>query len=110
MLLQEVTLSSAQIKVAVQTLRYNCESNVDVENPNTPGTAVIWKVTLPVPEVTSLVTCQLQSLKAGNQTFLNIYAPSGSENRRERSLLFTRDIFPHLVQPSESILLILAGD
>ena len=110
MLLQEVTLSSAQIKVAVQTLRYNCESNVDEENPNTPGTAVIWKVTLPVPEVTSLVTCQLQSLKVGNQTFFNIYAPSGSENRRERSLLFTRDIFPHLVQPSERILPILAGD
>ena len=108
--LQEVTLTSTQIQAALQPQKYMCESNIDRENPNTPGTAVIWSASLPVPEVTSLVTCQLQSLKIGRQTFLNVYAPSGSENRRERSSLFTRDMFQHLLQPQEGILPILIGD
>ena len=98
LLLQEVTLTTEQIHAAVQALKYNCESNIDVENPNTPGTAIIWSESLPVPEVTSIVTCQLQTLKVGCQTFFNIYAPSGSENRRARALLFTRDMFHHLLR------------
>ena len=108
--LQEVTLTTSQIQDAVQALKYKCESNVDIENPNTPGTAIVWSASLPVPEVTSIVTCQLQTLKVGSQTFFNIYAPSGSENRRARALLFTRDMFPHLLQPRGGLLPILAGD
>ena len=108
--LQEVTLTTVQIQAAVESLNYNCESNIDVENKYTPGTAILWSASLPVPEVTSLVTCQLQTLKVGSQTFFNVYAQSGSENRRDRAHLFTRDMFPHLLQPQEGLLPVLVGD
>ena len=77
--LQEVTLTTDQIQTAVQGLQYKCESNVDEENPTFPGTAIIWKANLPAPEVTCLVTCNIQSIKIGQQAFYNVYAPSGSQ-------------------------------
>jgi exonuclease III len=110
LLLQEVTLTTAQLLAAVTNLGYSCESNIDLENPTSPGTAAVWKSNLPVTEVNNLQTCRLQSLRVGLQTFLNIYAPSGSANRRERNLLFTRDMFPHLLQHQASHLPVLVGD
>ena len=46
LLMQEVTLSTAQLKEAVQDLQYDCEANIDPENPTFPGTAVVWRVDL----------------------------------------------------------------
>ena len=110
LLLQEVTLTTLQLKAAVQPLQYNCESNVDPDNPSTPGTAAVWRLDLPVSQVTSVVTCQLQVITIGPQTIYNVYAPSGSENRRDRTHLFTRELFPHLLQHQGGLLPILAGD
>ena len=98
LLLQEVTLNTAELKVALQNTQYNCESNIDEISPSIPGTAAVWRVDLPNPQVTSLVTCQLQAVQFGVQTFLNVYAPSGSENKNSRAMLFTRDLFPYLLQ------------
>ena len=110
-LLQEVTLSSGELRAALQNLQYKCESNLDPDSTSTPGTAAVWKADLPAPFVTTLVTCQVQEVKFGHQAFLNIYAPSGSQGRRARSELFTRDLFPHLLQHQGSGLLpVLAGD
>ena len=110
LLLQEVTLSTVQLQTAVSHLNYNCESNIDVLHPSQPGTAVVWKIDLPVEHVESLETCRLQSITIGNQAFLNIYAPSGSVNRRQRNLLFSRDMFPHLLALQTNLLPVLAGD
>ena len=110
MLLQEVTLTTAQLQAAVLPFQYKCESNIDTDNPNSPGTAAIWKMNLPVSQVTSLVTCNLQTVRIGAQAFFNIYAPSGSENRRQRVLLFSRDMFPHILQHQSGLLPVLAGD
>ena len=97
-LIQEVTVSTIQLQAAIEPFMYKCESNTDNENPSAPGTAAIWKINLPTPQVTNLVSCNLQTVSIGPHYFYNVYAPSGSENRRDRALLFTRDIFPHLLQ------------
>ena len=110
LLLQEVTLSTPQLLSAVKTLNYNCESNIDILNPSHPGTAAVWRADLPVSRLDSLQTCHLQSITVGDQTFLNVYAPSGSANRRERSLLFSSQIFPHLLAMHAGLLPVLAGD
>ena len=110
LLLQEVTLTTAQLLAAVQTLNYKCESNIDVVNLSQPGTAAVWRADLHVRQVDSLQTCRLQSITIGDQTFLNVYAPSGSANRRERNLLFSRDMFPHLLTMQAGLLPVLAGD
>ena len=110
LLLQEVTLTTAQLKTAVEGLQYSCESNIDIDNPTFPGTAIVWKNDLPEPQVTSLVTCNLQSVQIGRQFFYNVYAPSGSQNRRIRALFFTQDVFTHLLQHQARLLPVLAGD
>ena len=111
LLLQEVTLTTAQLQATVKQLQYNCEANIDPDNPSTPGTAIVWRLDLPVTQVISLVTCQLQSVTIGRQSVYNIYAPSGSENRRERTHLFNREIFPNLLQHQNlGLQPILAGD
>ena len=110
LLLQEVTLSTEELKVAIQNTPYNCEANVNVVLPSHPGTAAVWREDLPAPQVTTLVTCQLQAVQIGLQVFFNVYAPSGSENKHARALLFTRDMVPHLLQPQNRVLPVLAGD
>ena len=60
--------------------------------------------------MSNLVSCSLQTVRLGNQYFYNVYAPSGSENRRDRAQLFTRDIFPLLLQHQTECLPVLAGD
>ena len=42
--------------------------------------------------------------------FFNVYAPSGSQSCCYRALLFTRSLFPHLLQHHSLILPVLAGD
>ena len=109
-LIQEITLTTAQLLAAVEPLQYKCETNTDQGNPCAPGTGVIWKANLPSPQVTNIVSCSLQTVRLGHQYFYNVYAPSGSENRRDRSLLFTRDIFPLLLQHHPEHVPVLAGD
>ena len=110
LLLQEVTLTTAQLEAVLQPLQYNCESNIDPENPSVPGTAAIWRLNIPATEVTSIVTCHMQAVTIGLQTFYNVYAPSGSENRRDRAHLFTQEMFPNLLQHQGGLLPVLAGD
>ena len=110
LLLQEVTLSTAELCCALQNTNYLGESNIDVSSPSSPGTAAVWRTDLPGPLVTTLVTCQLQQVQIGQQSFLNVYAPSGSQNKRAQLEFFTRDIFSHLLQHQGGLLPVLAGD
>ena len=102
-------MTTAQLQVAVEPLQYKCETNTDQDNPYAPGTAAIWREDLPTPQVANLISCSLQTVRFGQRYFYNVYAPSGSENRRDRAQLFTRDIFPLLLQHMEQ-LPVLAGD
>ena len=108
--LQEVTLKTAELKAALQGTMYSGQCNIDIANPSSPGTATVWRTDLPTPQVTDLVTCQLQAVQIGLQTFLNVYAPSGSLNRRARASLFHQDMFPYLLQNQQGLLPVLSGD
>ena len=71
---------------------YKCEVNVDVSEQSKPGTAIIWKETLPVMDVGTLVNCRAQVAFLGEYALLNIYAPSGSFKKVERAIFFSQSI------------------
>ena len=91
--LQEVRMSSEQLNNFFTGLGFNAEANIDVDSFSTPGTAVIWKKSLPVENVYTIVSCRLQGVKLGGYFLLNIYAPSGTSKKQERSLFFSQEVF-----------------
>ena len=109
-MLQEVTLSSEQLNMLVYKLGYKAESNVDIINPTALGTGLIWQSHLPVSDVYSVVKCRGQALKLGPYTFINVYAPSGSQNRNARREFFGQDIFRLIRGFSSASIPVLGGD
>ena len=107
--IQENCLKPVNLEVKGQKFNYKCEANVDVLNPRKPGTAVVWKNSLPSPRVQNIVERNLQSFTLGTTTFLNMYAPSGSNDRRERDNLFSQELFDILAASSPSSLSWLIG-
>ena len=77
--LQEVRMTSEQLKLHVDKLGFDGEVNIDEDNISTPGTGLIWRKTLPVTDVTTLVKCRAQVVSLGPHMLLNVYTPSGSE-------------------------------
>ena len=94
----------------VSKLGYKAETNVDIINPTALGTGLVWQSHLPVSDVYSAVECRGQALKLGPYTFINIYAPSGSQNRNARRDFFGQDIFRLVRSMSSEFLPILGGD
>ena len=94
--LQEVRLSSEQINLLLGNLGFQAAVNIDSENPSKPGTAIIWKKSLPVSNVNTLVLCRAQVATLGKYMLLNIYAPSGSDKKYERNVFFGQEIFSAL--------------
>ena len=92
-MLQEVILSSEQLNVQVSKYGYTAVSNIDMTNPSALGTGLVWQSHLPVSDVCSAVDCRAQALTVGQYSFINIYAPSGSQNRLSRREFFGQDIF-----------------
>ena len=92
-MLQEITLSSEQLKLIVSKFGYSAETNIDIENQTSMGTGFVWKASLAVSEILNVVECRSQLLKFGSYSFLNIYAPSGSQNKQARRIFFGQDIF-----------------
>ena len=109
-MLQEVTLSSEQLNVIVSKFGYKAETNIDMTNPSALGTGLVWQSHLPVSDVYSVVECRAQAFKLGQYAFINIYAPSGSQNRQSRREFFGQDIFRFVRSFSNHSLPILAGD
>ena len=107
---QEVLLSTQELLLKVQPYGYNCESNIDALNPTKPGTAVIWRESVPITGTRVIVECRIQSLTVGATSFLNIYAPSGSARHREREELFATELFQELASAGQARLPWLAGD
>ena len=89
--LQEVRMSNSQIEALLPG--FKAAVNVDHENPSTPGTAIIWRSSLPVDGVSSLVLCRLQIATLGPYRLANIYAPSGSGRKAERADFYGQDVF-----------------
>ena len=108
-MLQEITLSSEQLTLIVKKYGYKAETNIDINNQNTMGTGFVWKTNLPVNEVYSVIDSRGQLLKLGNYNFLNIYAPSGSQNKQARRIFFGQDIF-RVMRGMSKIPPILGGD
>ena len=86
--LQEVTLSSENL-VAVPGLEaYQGVSNVDPLGGGKPGTATLWKSGIEGIVVDNIVSRRMQYITTGNDgIFINLYAPSGSQGERDRSVL-----------------------
>ena len=83
-LLQEITITSGQLKLLVAKLGYCAEANTDLLDITSLGTGLIWKSNVPVTEVTSVIECRGQFAKLGAYSLINIYAPSGSNNKQAR--------------------------
>ena len=107
--LQEVTSPTSDLLARVTGLGYSAECNIDRLHPTRPGTAIVWRQTLKVSEVNCLIERRAQSIRVGGETYINVYAPSGSNNKRERAEFFT-ELFPHLLHIGGGKLPVLVGD
>ena len=86
------------------------EANVDETNVKKPGTAIVWKLGLPVSEVFSVIQNRGQSIKVGDRRYLNIYAPSGGGlKKQERREFFGGDVFRQ-VRSLGNTIPVLVGD
>ena len=107
--LQEVRLNCEQLNLFIGNLGFKAEVNIDADQPTRPGTALVWKKSLPVTDVFTLVMCRAQVALLGPYMLLNIYAPSGSDKKFERATFFGQDVFRALrLQPGASW--IVGGD
>ena len=91
--LQEVKLSDEQLGSQVGRYGYVCQVNINSEDTSKPGTAMVWRSSLPVKDVTTIVTCRAQVAYLGGYALLNVYAPSGSDKKYERGSFFNKEIF-----------------
>ena len=78
-LLQEVRINDEQIDLIVGRHGYKGQVNIDIEDPMKPGTGIVWRSSLPVRDIWTIVTCRAQSALLGTHALLNVYAPSGSD-------------------------------
>ena len=92
-LLQEVRICKDQLNGMLGGFGYQAEVNLDTEAPFKPGTAIVWRKSLPVQQVVTLVSCRCQVAVLTNIVIVNIYAPSGSNKRQERFTFFSHDVF-----------------
>ena len=108
-LLHEIRLSREGLDAKFSHLEYTSAVNIEEEDPSKPGTAVLWKSSLPVSNVIVLVKCRAQLVLLGNYALLNIYAPSGSDKRNERAIFFSKEVFQGYTLHSQYIW-IMGGD
>ena len=106
--LQEINISTQTVNDSVNSLGYSAECNVDPLHPTLPGTAIVWKNSLKVSDINQLIERRAQSIKCAGEIFINVYAPSGSGNRRERWNFFN-ELFTHIIQAGDK-LPVMAGD
>ena len=92
-LLQEVRITDEQINQQLGNHGFKGMVNIDEEDPLRPGTALAWRSTLPIKQVSAVVPCRVQHALLGSYSIFNIYAPSGSDKKVERGLFFAREVF-----------------
>ena len=84
---------SEQIDLLIGNMGYQAIANIDLENPTKPGTAIVWKKSLPETNICTLVPCRAQVATLGKYKLLNLYAPSGSDKKNQRTVFFGQDVF-----------------
>ena len=92
-MLQEVWITEEQINQQLGNHGFTGMVNIEAEDPFKPGTALAWRSTLPIKQVSAVVPCRLQHAILGSFSILNIYAPSGTDKKVERSFFFSREVF-----------------
>ena len=108
--LQEITVTSGQLKLYVAKYGYNAEANTDLLDITRLGTGMVWRHDVPLSDVTSVVECRAQFSKLGSYSLMNLYAPSGTNNKTSRRLFFGEDIFRLIRSTSSASYPIIAGD
>ena len=108
--LQEISVTSGQLKSYVAKYGYNAEANTDLLDITRLGTGIVWRHDVPVSEVTSVVECRAQLAKLGSYSLLNLYAHSGSNHKTSRRDFFGQDIFRLIRSTSSVSNPLLAGD
>ena len=91
--LQEVRMPKNQLQSKVSNFGYNVEVNINDEDLSKPGTALLWKTSIPLLNISVLVQCRCQVAFLARHILINVYAHSGSDKKRERGELFAKDIF-----------------
>ena len=90
--MQEVKVSTEELQSLIQVLNYSASCNILSENENSRGTAIVWKNTLEVKNIFTVEECRVQSAQLGSLNLLNVYAPSGNDNKFARRELFGQTI------------------
>ena len=85
--LQEVTQGTQELSLLVRRFGYAAVASLR-EDTGAGGVAVVYKVALPVQEVQELAPGHLQLIKTDIINIINIYAPSGNNNRDQRRTFF----------------------
>ena len=107
--LQEIRLTLEQLQVKFGNFGYLVDVNIDEEDFSKPGTAILWKSSVPIVDVSTLLQCRCQIAFLNQHILINVYAHSGSSRNKERGNLFADHIFQFMsLHPNSSI--ILGGD
>ena len=108
-LMQEVNVSTEELQSLVQNSNYNAICNILPENENSRGTAILWKNTLEVKNVYTIEECRVQTAKIGALNLVNVYAPSGNDNKLARREFFGQTVM-HSYRSFNPSLPIMGGD
>ena len=109
-MLQEVHCSTSALNTVLRRYHYQGICNNCPDDERTLGTAIVWKVCLPVENVNCIELCRLQSCEIYGQTFFNIYAPSGQDAKSARRTFFGEDVFVAIRGVTNDKLPVLTGD
>ena len=71
-LLQEVRITDDQIDILVGKHGYKAKVNINPEESSLPGTAIVWRSSIPVRDVSTIVPCRAQCAFLGAYALLNI--------------------------------------
>ena len=91
-LLQEVNVSTEELNSLVANLGFTASCNVTTEEDTIRGTAIIWKNSLVLENIYIIEENRIQTAQLGRLNLMNIYAPSGSENKYARREMFNQTV------------------
>jgi len=83
-------------EVAVESFNFYGYKEIVNLNRERRGTAVLFKESIPVKNVCQLSDGRGVAVQFGDVVLINIYAPSGSQNRQSRNVFFADGMTPLL--------------
>ena len=70
--LQEVKISDEELASQVGRCGFTGKVNINIEDSSKPGTAIVWRSSLPIRDVTTIVVCRAQVAYIGAYALLNV--------------------------------------